>query len=644
MSRLRVMILVPALAALLCATAAPLRAQAMGSSGGYDLDRLWERAQKQFDLSQQDAVVLLESRHVSVMGGGEIRTQIHRVVWIGTAMGAHGYADLRIPWNSATSTLTVSALRTWRDHEWWPDDKEISPSAVVETLPYAVALADDYTTMRETMLLHDGVGLPCVLETAYEIEERGVAPDGADGSWVFPQDDPAVFVVYEVTVPARATLSFRGGNGAPEPLVEQDARDTQTYRWTMENLEALGRPLVADPAAYEPYVSWSTWADWAALGAKVASSFEGACAVEGMPADTLFARIEYAPSAAAKARAVATLVNEGTRSIHVDSDYWRFSPRAATRTWETAYGHGLDRAVLAAALFRLAGLDAQPFYRSAGPSGVDPDVPGLSRLRDVEVWVQGDHFRGLYDPADGTLSNRPHDLSGVATWMPAEGGAPRQEPGEDGKAPESRFDLLLTLEPSEDGGWHGTGYWSADGLFSPYEDMAGLHEEALSTIGKVAASVLPEASVGGYNPETFEWNRVAVGFDVSVPAEKPDAYGRTGLSMGKPSGGIAALLPHDVHLYNERRDSPVALPGTMTQRVRLRVKTNDREVVHLPRAFEVKNETGSYASSSGKSGGWVVIEQTLHLNGGTVAPAEWPDLRDLLLEQSDAGKREILVK
>ena len=141
-----------ALLLLLHALAAPLFAASMGVSDGHDLDGLWKQAQKRFDLSRHDAVLLLEGRYVSIRENGDMRTRIHRVVWIGTEVGIDHHADLRVPWNSAESTLRVIALRTWRDKAWWPDESEVSETAVVETLPFALAQAADYAALRETML------------------------------------------------------------------------------------------------------------------------------------------------------------------------------------------------------------------------------------------------------------------------------------------------------------------------------------------------------------------------------------------------------------------------------------------------------------------------------------------------------------
>ena len=168
----RAMLVAPLLiAALVLLPAVPADAAPESAAGGYDIGALMTAAEEHYDLSRLDAVLLVEDLTV-VVAPGSRRTTVHRVAWLGTEIGLNAYADLRIPYNTDTSTLEVVALRTWMDGRWWPHESEISPTAVVETTPGAIQSADDYTMMREAMLLHDGVELPCIMETAYEIEEQ----------------------------------------------------------------------------------------------------------------------------------------------------------------------------------------------------------------------------------------------------------------------------------------------------------------------------------------------------------------------------------------------------------------------------------------------------------------------------------------
>lgn len=628
---------------LLSVFVTPAGATDMGSSEGYDLDDLWTRAQNTFDLSRQDAIVLLESRHVSFTPEAQV-TQVHRVVWIGTGAVVRTYADLRIPYNSASSDFTVLKLRTWRDGRWWPDPEEISPTAVVETLPFAVAQADDYTTMREIMLLHDGVELPCIMETAYEIREHNRAQRLGDGLWVFSQRDPAVLVELKISTSEGSAFVFESANGAPEPVITPESGG-KTYAWTMDNVEKLGVPLVADPAAYKPHVVWSTWLDWkTSLGRAIYSSFNEAAEAGDALADTVAQRIENAPSPVAAARVVAEYVKESTRDIHYDTRFWAFAPRPASRTWETAYGHALDRAVLAAALFRDAGLVAEPIYISRGRGAFSTKVPGLSRFEHMMLRVSGKDFDAIYDPEGGTFTEGKRPFWGRVVWKPFDGGSPAAEP-EYGTSPSpSRIEVVLNVEPDGEKGWAGSGYLGTGGVFCPYDEMKGLDGESLDYVGRVAASLLSGADVGGCNPDDFSGDRVTVGFRFTAAAGEPDGMGRTRIELGNPVGGITSQLPRDVSLYHESRESPVFLPGVMTQRIRVRIGTGKREVVHLPEPRRLKNDVGSYTLEVTRENGWVTIDETVGLDSAIVSPEAWPQLRALLLEAQDTSGRTVLLK
>jgi hypothetical protein len=371
----------------------------------------------------------------------------------------------------------------------------------------------------------------------------------------------------------------------------------------------------------------------------ITTSFNEAATLSAAMNDTLAVRLAHEPTPASKVRTIAGLVDEFARSVHYDSRFWRFSPRPAPRTWETAYGHDLDRAVLAAALFRGAGFEADLVFRSAAPGGIEADVPGLSRFEDMVVRVKGKTRIGYYDPAHGTVSRSPQAFRGRTLWMPG-----TQPPHFNAPTDASRLELTLTVEPGDQDGWTGSGFINADGLFCPYDEMAGFGGEALAYINRVAASVIDGASADGFNPEAFGTTQITGGFGFYVKARDPDDQERTVVTINTPAGGIASRLPSDVHLYDEKRTSPVVLSGPMTQRVELRLKTGSREVVSLPAARELKNDTGHFTLRTLEKNGWVTVERELTLNTGVIPPEHWPQLRALLLEEQSTGGRVVYLK
>ncbi len=630
-------------------------AAAMGVSSGHDLDMLWARAGKDFDLSKYDAVLLLESARVTVLYGEDgrtTRTTVHRVAWIGTEIGIDTHADLRIPWNSANSTFSVIKLRTWREGRWWPDETAVSPTAVVETLPFEVALADDYSTMRETMLLHDGVELPCIMETEYTIEETVEGPGGADGFFVLACREPAVLVEYIVETSGGLPFAFHSGNGAPAPVESSNPQSPgaagnggmKTYRWSVEKSGGLGYPQSADPSSYAPCACWSTWRDWNAPGDLFAKRFDEAAVLERALADTLASRLSGEPTDASKARKISAFVGKSTRPVHYDSRFHLFSPRASARVYETAYGDALDRAVLAAAMFRSAGLSARPVFRSTELGSVEPDIPGFSRFGEVFVCVSGDRFDALYDPLESALLDRQGMNFGRTLWRPGTGEAPQLRPDPAAAGAGSRFELLLTLERGEGDTWKGTGFYRVDGLFSPFVAMSGLGGEARAHIGALAGSALGGATVTDHSVEVFDCARVDVGFGFSLEKPEQDDAGRTKFAAGDPEGGIFARLPGDVRLSHEKRTSSAVLPGKMTQHIRLRLNTGGMKIIHRPETRKVENEAGSFSLDVVFKDGWLTIDRTLTLRGGVVAPAAWPALRALLLEERDTANRTALLK
>ncbi len=618
----------------------PLGAAQMGTSGGHDLDLLWSEAKKSFDLSRYDAVLLLESESVAVASDGSVKTTVHRVVWVGTTMGISAHADLRITYNSATEKLRVIKLRTWRDGKWWPGGNKVSDTAVVETLPFEIAGADDYTTMRETMLLHDGVELPCVMETEYEITRNGAPGAGHDGLWVFPRKDPAALVEYSVTVPGGKTLHIEPGETL-QPEKETTPAGMLAYTWSMTGVDPLGYPRLEHPECYAPHVSWSTWKDWKSLGEYFTTAFERAAELGSETSDTLLSRVGHLPGQPCRAREAAAMVDEFTRPVNYDSRFRDFAPRPAGRTWETAYGHPLDRAVLAAGMFRKAGLKAEPVFLCPVRGQADP-VPGLCRFGEIALLVDGDMYSALYHPRSGELDEGLRALHGKRVWNPAEGEAPRRK-GPNLARETSTLELSLSMEPGPEG-WKGGGCLKADGLLCPYGEMAGRSGRSLQYLQKAVSSVLGGTEVTGFNPQVFDRAVVSALFEFSMKEEEPDRYGRRTVTVGGPAGGLIDLLPDDIQAYRGSRTSPALLPGKMVQIIRLRLKAEKAGGLSLPEPRGLENECGNFALKVTKENGWITVERELKLNKTRVDPKAWPQLRALILEEKDPANRTIYIK
>ncbi len=634
------------IAALVLLSAVPTGAAPESAVGGHDIGGLMAAAEEHYDLTKLDAVLLLEDLTVTVAAGSR-RTTVHRVVWLGTEIGLDAYADLRIPHNTGTSTLDVIALRTWMDGRWWPDESKISPTAVVETTPGSIQNADDYTTMRETMLLHDGIELPCIVETVYSITERRSPEYGFDGLWIFPKTDPAVVTSLAIDVPKGMTLLHAERNGAPEPTVDRSDAGVDTYVWSAELVDRLARPLTGGPTAYAPHVAWSTWENWRALGEAVANSVRGSASLDEALADSVANLIDDRPVPFARAQAVVNFVNETTRAVRYNDSHWQFAPRDAVRTWNTAYGHRLDRAVLAVALFEEAGCAVTPAYLCEALWRTDDGVPALARFDGLLLHL--DDIGALYDPLNGTLLHGRAGLTGRSLWLAGRDDSPSLVVGEGTSACE----LVLSIEPGEEAGWTGSGILVTTGTLSCYGDVVGLEDDAGSHLSGVVSAALAGASVEDHSLAVLEDERVIAGFSFAIDDPEPDDNGRTRFELGDPAGGLLASLPGDVRLYVEHRDSPVILPDAVVQTLTLRIDVGNREVVRVPEEVTVENDIGRFRLTVVHEGGKITITREVAVSPGSgddagngalmISSAEWPLLRALLLEEADPRNRTVLL-
>ncbi|MBD3347945.1 MAG: DUF3857 domain-containing protein [Candidatus Eisenbacteria bacterium] len=656
------------LVALLLAAPAVSRAEPAGAMGRYDIGELFARAEAAWDLGELDAVVLLDSEDVQVGSDGGRKTTVHRIVWMATDLALEAYADLRVPWNSETSRLEVLALRTWRDDTWWPDETEISQTAVVPTIPSAVQRAADYAEMRETMLLHDGVELPCIVETVYEMTELpaepsrdrtpaaggpdgapagdGTAdevPSGASGMWAFQKSDPCVVSRLQVTAPADVEVRFEALNGSPEnPASHRSSDHGVTYTWEMSELDRLPRPLTAYPEGAAPGVVWSTWRDWETLGRAVLGAFDRAARLTPALRDSVAALVEDEPASWAGAEAIAAFVSETTRPVRYPHRFWRLAPRTASRTWETAYGHTLDRAVLASALFGEAGLKTHPlFLGRAANLSVAAGSPSLSPFDGPYLRLEASGLDAVYDPATSSLTHTEAATEALAVWaLDGTSWTPL-----DPRPPETaEFELVLEVEGGDEG-WTGTGYLRATGAMSPYAEMLGLEKEASSHLASVAGTALPGAHVTDWSALEFGPERVVCGFAFDYDPGEEDEYGRHVLELGEPEGAVLSQLPRDVHLYSAERESPVVTRSALLQSIELRVRPQDQEVVYHPPATSISNAAGSLevAAEAGEEGE-LTLRRRLELIGSRFEPGEWTALRELLLEETHERNGRVLLK
>lgn len=618
--------------------ASPVQGQ-QSYDGRFDIAELMATARERFDCSKQDAVILAEGQQVFWLPDGRLSTLVHRIVWINSRVAINAYSDSRIPYDKERCTFTPLALRTWRDNQWWPTDS----SGVVETLPFELEKAYDYSNMREMMLLHNGIENPCIAEIAYRIEDKSPFRKGADGIWLFSRQDPAVESWFELGVPAGQSPLTAAENGAPAAEKTTDQKTgLDVYRWKMNVVEAEPRPHTVDPAGDVPHVTWSTWANWREFGSFLETNFDSSAKTDAPLQAALDSLTRKARTATELAGLIAGFINDHTTAIHYPESYWRTAPRPAEQTLASAYGHHLDRAILAAALFYGAGFDARPVFIAQGVGSLTDNVPSLARFGGVKLRVNGNGLDAYYDPADGTLSSGQSLIFNHTVWNPGDDRPTATISGTyDRGEIETRIDLSFDTEMNK---FTGTGFLStADGL-SAFDRMSGVDDKAKTYLNSLVSGLLKGATVTEYNPDRFDQSAAVTTFTMELPKPEPDDQGCVVLVLGKPIGGIVDHLPSDIQAYILQRRSSVRLPFLMDQKIEFRLNLAPWKTVFYPVNQTIENAAGQFTVSSEVKDSQLVVIRELKLTKAVFKPEEWPLLRQLLLAENHEKNRTILLK
>ncbi len=597
-------------------------------------------AAKVFNLDECDALILRSVTTVEWSEDGRFKTEFERIVWIASKAAIGRYADNRIPYDDSKQKLTCNTLSTLRDGEWIHSGE----TAKVETLPFGVANCPDYSDMREIMLLHDGIELPCVLVLNYSIEDKALFRRGAEDLWLPQTDDPVIESVFHLTTPTKKKPAFFASEEVPKPIVTTDSSSgLDTYTFTMSNLSAMPMPHTVDPAAYLPHVTWSTWRNWDEFSKDLSRPFKAALKLDDTLIDSLGVVIKGSRTLTEKADFIADFVDRSTRFVSYDMPSRMFNPRLPDEVFNSAYCDRLDRVVLAGALFQEAGFVVFPVFRGRGYGDVNEGIPSVSRMDGIGLWVSGeDLLEAYYDPRSSRLQNGFAPIFGRTVWIPGDReNEPRLTLG--GEGMESRIDLNLELSLDTDKEeWQGRGYYVASNGFNAFDQMSGLDSESRDYLESVLTGVIEDAEISDYNPVTFHRFNMTLGFNFTVPLGDKDGYDRYTMVIGDPGGGWFDRLPDDIELCSEKRKSPVRLFGVMEQNIEFKFNTDGWEVIYIPDNRTITNDIGEFRLEIERSDDEVAVKRTLRIDHCNIPSENWSSFRTLGLADRHERNRTVI--
>jgi hypothetical protein len=389
-----------------------------------------------------------------------------------------------------------------------------------------------------------------------------------------------------------------------------------------------------------PHVVWSTWDSWADIGAFVTAGFHPESLIDHDLANAVDSLVLKGRTDGERAKLIAAYVNERVAFVDSPQSYWWASPRSANRVFATAYGHRLDRAILAASLFRNAGLIVQPLFISEGFSPIESDIPSLARLGTLALHIEGVGTDAIYRPGGSDIVDLMTTVAGRTVWHPGIDSIPHMVSG--GKA---NLEIQIALSyDKEKRKFTGTGLLAADSGLSPASHITGLSSELKAYLASLVTDLFKGATVTDCNLERFDRSGVVAGFAIEMPRPESEDTSRIVLAIGKPKGGIVDNLPRDVLLVQADRLSAIRLPFIMSQRVELKLDFANSPVIFSPEIESIENAAGRFSVASKIIDSQLVVVREFSLAKTNYLPAEWPLLRQLLLAESHDKNSLVILK
>jgi hypothetical protein len=618
-------------------SAAPTTLAQTSYDGKQDIGALMATAARQFDTSKLDAYLLSDGTTITATADGRISTLVHRIIRLNSDLSVDKFGDYRVPFDQEHCTFTPLALRVWRDGRWWNADS----SAFVETLPFALEHAYDYAGVREMMLLASGVEVPCILEIAYRIDDRTPFRHGADDSWCFVRDEACLQSWFEVRSPSSVQPTVATYHSVtPATSTVDPATGLSVTRWQMGPIENAPLPRPGNLTSFAPYLVWSTWPSWNDL-----ARFASAALVPDtiLPSEVASAldSIEFQASTKRElANSIASYLKDRMTPIDYPVTHWWSFPRPAERVYATSYAHRLDRARLAASLFRHVGFKVSPALLSDAPLPQGDFVPSLTSLPIIALRVADGNTELWYYPATDRIESDLVVQAGKSLWFPEPGSTPRAVSAQPGS---QNVRVKLTYDRPKARFLCSGSYEAKGAMVTGFRSwtVAGNGRSYLSSL---LAGCLPVTTVTDWNPERNDTLNVTSTFSAEMTPPENDPLGRIVFVMGRLRDGILDRLPADLQVYRTVRTAPVSLVSPLAERIELRIDSSSCSVVRVPSDTLITNGVGRFQVTSVWHGKELVIIRELQLTRSEIPAADWPALRSLLLAYGNDRNNRMYLK
>ncbi len=303
----------------------------------------------------QQAVVLVDNTAVKVEPNGLSSRYVQKVIQVlqpGAAQQMQSWPIAFDPDRQEIRVIDASILK--------PDGRRVHAETMVTD-----ALSDPqyrlYYRNRNLVLSFPSLAAGDRVWIEYKISEVGEQNEYGRyfGDWVpFAGMVPMLLKQYTLIMPEDFPL-FIGAKGMQSEPIVVTLKSRKVYRWVVRDIKRIqqepGMPGFSEVA---PYLHLSTFQNWDALGTWysrfIADQWEATPEIKAKVAEL----IQGAKTPEEKVRAIQRWVVQQTHYIGLEFGVHGFRPYKVKQIFERRFGDCKDKAILMAAMLKVAGLDA----------------------------------------------------------------------------------------------------------------------------------------------------------------------------------------------------------------------------------------------------------------------------------------------
>ena len=587
------------------------------------------------DFPEADVLVLSEKTAFTLLPDGRVEKRVEVVEKILTYQGMDETGDPAVPFHKELQEITVTRCRTYD-----PEGRVVDARAnsFNERTPFALEKAPAYAGWREMVITKVGLDVNAVVELSYTVADRKPWRRFLEEVVPLAGPFPALSREVSVTVPAGMDRQARLFGAAAEPVVRREG-DAETTTWTLKDLPGIPpHELHGESGAFLPTLVFTTCPDWGHQNAILTRLADGAAA-SSSPALEAKARklLEGAAGPTEKALRLHRYVAEAINTVHWPLSAFDESPRPAAETFDSGYGHPLDKAVLLVGLLRSAGLRAAIALGARYPEGsVEVGaVPCAALLDTPVVRVETGSSVLWLDPAAPLSESSQRTLAGLQ-GLPLVAGVSELHtldyPGE------SLLSANLEAKVSPDLSLEGKGTVTLSGRYCPFYAVEGSADAQKEALASLLSGLLPGSSVSSVEVRRLEPAQFVA--DVAFTAPAPSSKGPALIRLGLPGGSLLGEVPAPAA---SRRVLPVVLPHAGKEHLRLTLEVPPgREPLYLPPSLSVQNAAGSLSRTTAFEGGKVRWETEAEIPSAVVPARSWEDLKALQAALAADGGRTVV--